>query len=68
MYETTYHYNIYALGKWGKLEPAEKFPKQFDSNKHVGNYAYNPVSLAHSFDENVLPYLTRNVFQLNRAL
>jgi phage terminase large subunit len=62
------YYNIYALGKWGKLRTGGEFLKQFDSNKHVGNYAYNPREPLHIvFDENVLPYLTCNIFQLDRG-
>jgi hypothetical protein len=60
------YYNIYALGKWGKLRTGGEFLKQFKSDKHVGNYPYDPNLPLHiSFDENVLPYLTCNVFQLS---
>jgi phage terminase large subunit len=59
------YYNIYALGHWGKLRTGGEFFKQFKNDKHVGNYAYNESLPIHiSFDENVLPYLTCNVFQL----
>lgn len=62
------HYNIYALGHWGKLRTGGEFFKQFKSDKHVGNYPYNEYLPIHvSFDENVLPYLTCNVFQLNEG-
>ena len=58
------YYNIYALGKWGKLRTGGEFLKQFNSNKHLGDYPYNPAEPLHIvFDENVLPYLTCNVFQ-----
>jgi len=63
------YYNIYALGKWGKLRTGGEFLKQFDSNKHVGDYAYNSAEPLHIvFDENVLPYLTCNIFQLERGV
>jgi phage terminase large subunit len=63
------YYNIYALGQWGKLRTGGEFLKQFDSNKHVGDYKYNPSEPLHIvFDENVLPYLTCNVFQLQNGL
>ena len=63
------HYNIYALGHWGKLRTGGEFLKQFKSDKHVGIYDYDPsLSLHISFDENVLPYLTCNVFQIDNGL
>ena len=59
------YYNIYALGMWGKLRTGGEFLKQFKSEKHVGLYPYNENEPLHiGFDENVLPYLTCNVFQL----
>lgn len=59
------HYNIYALGLWGHLRTGGEFLKQFDEKKHVSLYPYDPSLPLHvSFDENVLPYLTCNVFQL----
>jgi hypothetical protein len=60
------YYNIYALGNWGRLRTGGEFLKQFKSDKHVGTYPYDPALPIHiSFDENVLPYLTCNVFQLS---
>jgi hypothetical protein len=60
------YYNIYALGNWGKLRTGGEFLKQFKSDKHVGIYPYDQLLPIHiSFDENVLPYLTCNVFQLS---
>lgn len=59
------YYNIYALGYWGKLRTGGEFLKRFSDTKHVGLYEYDPSLPLHvSFDENVLPYLTCNVFQL----
>jgi phage terminase large subunit len=61
-------YNIYALGHWGRLRTGGEFLKQFKTEKHVGNYAYNENLPLHiSFDENVLPYLTCNVFQVDNG-
>lgn len=63
------YYNIYALGMWGKLRTGGEFLKQFKTEKHVDNYPYNPELPIHvTFDENVLPYLTCNVFQLENGL
>ncbi len=62
------YYNIYALGNWGKLRTGGEFLKQFKSDKHVGNYPYDDKLPLHIvFDENVLPYLTCNVFQLENG-
>ena len=62
------YYNIYALGHWGKLRTGGEFLKKFNSDKHVGNFTYNENLPLHvSFDENVLPYLTCNVFQLENG-
>lgn len=59
------YYNIYALGQWGKLRTGGEFLKQFDTEKHVGICPYDDTQPLHIvFDENVLPYLTCNVFQL----
>lgn len=62
------HYNIYALGLWGHLRKGGEFLKQFNET-HIGNYQYNENLPLHVvFDENVLPYLTCNVFQLEKGL
>lgn len=62
------YYNIYALGLWGKLRTGGEFLKQFRSEKHVSLFEYDSSLPLHvSFDENVLPYLTCNVFQLKNG-
>ena len=62
------YYNIYALGHWGKLRTGGEFLKQFKTEKHVSNYPYEENLPIHiTFDENVLPYLTCNVFQLSNG-
>lgn len=59
------YYNVYALGMWGKLRTGGEFYKQFKTERHVSNYPYNEGLPLHIvFDENVLPYLTCNIFQL----
>jgi len=48
------YYDIYALGKWGKLRTGGEFLKNFKSDQHVGKYTYNPAEPLHIvFDENV---------------
>lgn len=62
------YYNIYALGHWGKLRTGGEFLKQFKTERHVSNFPYMPSLPLHIvFDENVLPYLTCNVFQLQEG-
>jgi phage terminase large subunit len=64
--ETDYaYYQIYALGNWGKLRTGGEFWKDFNANTHVGKYPWRenlPIHL--SWDENVNPYLTCLVWQI----
>ena len=63
------YYNIYALGMWGKLRTGGEFLKQFSTDKHVSKVQYDENEPLHIvFDENVLPYLTCNVFQYSNGL
>jgi phage terminase large subunit len=58
-------YNIYALGNWGKLNRGGEFYKKFSTDKHVGRVSYNPERSLHlTFDENVNPYMTLDVHQI----
>lgn len=60
------YYNIYALGLWGKLRTGGEFLKQFKTEKHVARFPHDSTQPLHIvFDENVLPYLTCNVYQLH---
>jgi len=62
------YYNIYALGLWGKLRTGGEFFKQFKDSIHVGDYKYNKKLPIHVvFDENVLPYLTCNIYQFDNG-
>jgi len=57
-------YNIYALGKWGKLISGSEFYKQFSRVKHVTELEIDPDLPLHlSFDENVRPYMPMSVVQ-----
>lgn len=50
-------YNIYALGKWGKLKTGNEFLPHFSYVKHTGKVSYLPGRPIHlGFDFNVLPY------------
>lgn len=51
-------YNIYALGKWGKLKTGNEFLPSFSYVKHTGKCSFIPGKPIHlSFDFNVLPYM-----------
>lgn len=57
-------YSIYALGNWGKLDRGGEFYKKFSPKKHVSTVTYNPELPLHlTFDENVNPYLTLDIWQ-----
>lgn len=58
-------YNIYALGNWGKLNRGGEFYKKFKTDKHVKPTQYDPERSLHiTFDENVNPYLTLDIHQV----
>ena len=57
-------YSIYALGNWGKLNRGGEFYKRFSTQKHVAKVLHDPERSLHlTFDENVNPYLTLDVWQ-----
>lgn len=57
-------YRIYALGEWGKLNKGGEMYKNFKVDKHTADLKYNPeLSLHLSFDENVNPYMTLDIWQ-----
>jgi phage terminase large subunit len=60
------YYEIYGLGNWGKIRTGGEFWKDFNPNNHIKKVQWNealPISL--SWDENVNPYLTCLVWQLD---
>ena len=59
------YYQIYGLGNWGKIRTGGEFWKDFNTNHHVIKAIWNedlPIHL--TFDENVNPYLTCLVWQV----
>ncbi len=59
------YYQIYGLGNWGKIRVGGEFWKDFNSNKNVTSCTWNEALPIHlSWDENVNPYLTCLVFQI----
>lgn len=59
------YYLVYALGEWGKLNKGGEMYKNFDIHKHVKPaIPYDPEKSLHlSFDENVNPFMTLDIFQ-----
>lgn len=58
------YYEVYALGKWGKLDIGGEAYKSFDHIKNTTEKKYNKELPLHlSFDENVNPYLTLTIYQ-----
>ncbi|MEB0262914.1 PBSX family phage terminase large subunit [Mucilaginibacter sp. 10I4] len=60
------YYRIYGLGEWGKLRTGGEFWKNFNNSRHSINSKWNedlPIHL--SWDENVNPYITCTVWQIN---
>lgn len=61
-----YDYNRFIKGVWGAEKKVGAFLKEFDPNKHLtakGIDIRKPVHL--SFDENVLPYITCAIWQID---
>jgi phage terminase large subunit len=57
-------YNIYGLGNWGKLNKGGEMYKNFDVKRHVKPLLYDPEKSLHlTFDENVNPFMTLDIFQ-----
>ncbi len=59
------YYLVYGLGNWGKIRTGGEFWKDFNTNNHVRPAHWNenlPIHL--TFDENVNPYLTCLVWQI----
>ena len=60
------YYQIYALGEFGTLKTGGEFLKKFDANKHTKDVEWNKELPLHlTFDENVNPYLTCMIFQID---
>lgn len=59
-----YYYKVFALGEWGNKEVGNLFYKGFTLDQ-VSPVEYNPEKPLHiSFDENVNPYLTLTIHQV----
>lgn len=52
-------YNIYALGKWGRVRTGMEFYPQFSEVTHTGRYPFVTTLPPHlTYDFNVVPYMT----------
>ena len=57
-------YAVYGLGNWGKLNKGGEMYKNFDVKRHVKPWLYDPERSLHlTFDENVNPFMTLDIFQ-----
>jgi PBSX family phage terminase large subunit len=60
------YYQIYGLGNWGKIRTGGEFWKDFNANTNIVKAKWNESLPLHiSLDENVNPYLTCLVFQID---
>lgn len=63
------YYRIYVLGNWGKIRTGGEAYDCFSQKKTVGKPVYDPNLPLHlTFDFNVNPYPTLNVWQLKGKL
>lgn len=59
------YYRIYGLGDWGKIRTGGEFWKDFKTEKHVRDIEWiEDMPLSQSWDENVNPYITCEIWQL----
>jgi phage terminase large subunit len=57
-------FNAIANGEWGVVRTGGEFFNQFDESKHVAKVEYGPGVVYVSLDENVNPYVTQTVWQV----
>lgn len=59
-------FNAIARGEWGMARTGNEFWKQFAEDRHVKPAPYQPGRTIHvSLDENVNPYVTETIWQIN---
>ena len=62
-----YYFTIYTLGEWGNKITGGRCYKSFDRAKHLAVIRYNENEPLHiTFDFNVRPYMTCNVWQVGQ--
>lgn len=61
-------YKVYALGLWGAVRTGNEFYYNFSYAKHVKKLQFKPGLPLHiSFDQNVVPYITMTVYQIEEV-
>lgn len=58
-------YRIYGLGDWGLVRTGSEFWKFFSEAIHVKPIAYSPGNIHISVDNNVHPYVTISIWQVD---
>lgn len=59
-------FNAIAKGEWGMVRTGNEFWKQFDETKHVHKVEISKATTLHiSLDENVNPYVTQTIWQID---
>lgn len=58
-------YLVNVKGEWGKVQTGGEFLKHFDATKHIGKVDYVPGAIYACLDENVNPYITNTIWQVN---
>jgi len=60
------YYRVYGLGDWGRIRIGGEFWKKFKHSEHINQIGFNPeFPISLSWDENVNPYVTCAVWQIN---
>ena len=60
-----YFYKVFTLGMWGNRDVGNRFWKSFNQSKHVGGvYIDEEAPLHISLDENVHPYISMTIWQI----
>lgn len=60
-------YRIYVKGEWGRIRTGAEFYSSFRFNEHVKPLENNKTGIYHiSFDQNVVPYVSCTIAQLNK--
>ncbi len=61
-------YRVNVMGEWGQVRTGDEFWKQFDETVHVKPIGVDTETTIHvSLDENVNPYVTNTIWQINAA-
>ena len=61
-------YKIYTLGEWGSIRTGQEFYSAFKFTEHVRSVEYlDGYPLHISFDQNVVPYITMTIYQLQQV-